>query len=86
MHDEALGDPNSKYTNPESGSFAETSEANCFPDSRVNFCRMTLELSLTKGCWNTDNIEVVKALIMPIHMSFLENYTAKRTQKLGNRI
>ena len=41
MQDEALGDPNSKYTNPESASFAQTNEPNCYPDSRVNFANQT---------------------------------------------
>lgn len=76
MQDEGLGDPNSKYTNPESASFAESNEANCYPDSRVNYARLNLELGLNKATWNTDNIEVVKVMVCPIKMSFLENYTA----------
>lgn len=76
MQDEGLGDPNSKYTNPESASFSESAEANCYPDSRVNYCRVNAEFGLTKDCYATDNIEVVKIMVVPIMMSFLENYTA----------
>lgn len=75
--DEGLGDPNSKYTNPASSSFAETNMPNCYPDSRVNFARANLEFSLDKACYETDKIEVVKALVVPIYTSFLENLTAK---------
>lgn len=76
MQDEGLGDPNSAYTNPESASFAEYQGPNCYPDSRVNYARLNCEISLTKGAWNTDNVEVLKIGIIPVYMNFLENYTA----------
>lgn len=76
MQDEAQGDPNSKYTNPESGSFAESNEPNCYPDSRVNSARLNLELSLAKGTYVTDNVEVLRVAVIPIQTAFLENLTA----------
>jgi hypothetical protein len=75
--DEGLGDPNSKYTNPESASFSETNEANCYPDSRVNYAKLNLEMKLSKGAVETDKARVLKVLVAPIYTSFLENLTAK---------
>jgi hypothetical protein len=76
MYDEGLGSPSSVKTNPENGSFAEANEPNCYPDSRINFAKHNLEFALTKGCWNTDKIESLKVAVIPIALSFVENYTA----------
>ena len=77
MQDEGQGDPNSRYTNPESGSFSEEAGPNTYPDSRVNFARVNLEYSLTKGVISTDAIEVLKVMVVPIALAFEENLTAK---------
>lgn len=76
MQDEAQGDPNSLYTNPESASFAEVGQPNTYPDSRVNYARVNIEMALTKACWDTDKVEVLKVMVVPIYTSFLENLTA----------
>lgn len=77
-NDEGLGDPTGYNANPRHASFAEVSESNCYPESRINNGIFDIELSLTKACWATDNIEVVKVLVMPIMMSF-DDYTAQHT-------
>lgn len=74
--DEGLGDPNSKYTNPESASFSQTNEANCYPDSRVNYAQVNIELALSKAARETDKVKVMKVLVLPIHTAFIENLTA----------
>jgi hypothetical protein len=76
MQDEGQGDPNSKYTNPESASFAESNEPNCYPDSRVNYARCNIELGLRKHTYDTDKVEVMKVMVVPIYTSFLEDLTA----------
>lgn len=75
--DEGLGDPNSIYTNPESSSFAEYQGTNCFPDSRVNYARLSMEFKLSLGAVETDKVRVMKIAVIPYMLSFLENYTAK---------
>jgi hypothetical protein len=77
MQDEGLGAPSSKNTHPENASFSVDTSPNCYPDSKVNFARCDIDLSLTKGAWNTDNTEVLKAFVFPIYTAFLENLTAK---------
>jgi hypothetical protein len=76
MQDEGLGATGSVYTNPQHASFAEVNEPNCYPESRVNYAKINLELGLTKEAIATDSVEVMKVMIVPIYMSFLENYTA----------
>lgn len=76
MQDEGKGDPNSKYTNPESASFSESNEPNCYPDSRVNYAQCNLELQLTKGAIETDKVQVMKVAVIPWYTSFLENLTS----------
>ena len=71
MQDEGLGSPSSKKTCPENASFAEYQGPNCYPESRVNFARGNLEISLDKDTYNSDNIEVLKIGVFPIHTAFL---------------
>lgn len=76
MQDEGKGDPTSLYTNPESASFAEVNEPNCYPDSKINFAKINVELGISKQAYSTDSIEVLKVMVFPIFTSFLENLTA----------
>jgi hypothetical protein len=63
-------------THPEHASFAEYDSPNCAPDSKINRNHTTLELSLTKHCWNIDKVEALKVYVVPVMLSFKDNYTA----------
>ncbi len=69
-YDEGLGAPSAVKTNPFHASFAETSESNCFPNSRVNSIFAKLMLSLTKGAIETDKIHALRYCYMPIFSAF----------------
>ncbi len=75
-NDEGLGDPDLYKAHPEHASFTEVDDANCYPDSYINRLNVHIYLSLSKLCWNTDKIEELRCFVMPIYMSFLEDYTA----------
>ncbi len=76
MYDEGLGTPSAYEANPEHASFADAGEANCFPDSDVEYINVTLTYALTKGALRTDELISVKCMFMPIHCAFLEDYNA----------
>ncbi len=75
MYDEGLGSPSTISTNPENSAFAETNNPNVHVDSRINVMFATLRLSLTK-LFMTDNLTAIRFAIMPIHMAFIDDYTA----------
>ena len=70
MNDDALGAPSGYNAHPEHSSFAQTSEAHCYNESKVNKINADFLLSLTKHCWNTDKIEELRILVIPIMMSY----------------
>jgi hypothetical protein len=84
-HDEGLGDPNSYNANPMHSSFAESNSSNAYPDSEIRRIHARLDLSLTKQCYDTDKIEILRVMVMPIYISFLEDLTAA-DEKTGSTI
>lgn len=64
------------FANPEHASFAEYAGSNVFPESKIFSIECRLKFSLTKACWVTDQIEQLRFMVMPIVMSFKDNYTA----------
>lgn len=85
IQDEGRGAPSTISTHPENSSFAPYAGPNCFPDSRVNRAFAKINMSLTKHCWDVDKIEMLRVMIIPIYISFLENLTA-RDEKTGSEI
>ncbi len=75
-YDEALGAPDSYNANPEHASFVEINEPNCFPGSRIDSFKTTLEFALSKGTITTDAIPAVKFGFLPYALAFKEDYTA----------
>lgn len=75
-NDEGLGDPASYQAHPEHSSFAEFVGSSLYPESRVNNFFAEVRLSLHKDCWASSNVENVRMLILPVYMSFKENYIA----------
>ena len=85
IQDEGRGAPSSISTHPQNSSFAVYAGPNCFPDSRINSLFAKINMSLTKHCWNTDKIEELRVMVIPIFISFLENLTAK-DEITGNEV
>lgn len=77
MYDEGKGDPYDYKANPSNSTFAEGNEPNCYPDSRVNQIYCSMDFRLTKHCTNTDKIEQLYLLAMPIQIVFREQYEAQ---------
>lgn len=75
-YDEGQGDPNSYNANPEHPSFAISSGAGCYPESRVNNLKAMLEFSLNTQSLNVDSLIAVKVAYMVIALSFKEDYEA----------
>lgn len=75
FHDEAKL-PSAVYTNPEHASFAETDNANCSADSRVNSIQATLRISMTAPARTTDNLQAARIGFTIIHCAFKEDLTA----------
>ncbi len=76
IQDEGLGTPSGYSSNPQNAAFAEAATPNCYPDSRINSIMARFRIALTKGCVHTDLIEEMNIVVIPIFMSFKENYTA----------
>ncbi len=76
FYDEALGAPSAYESNPEHTSFAEVTSGNCYPRSRVNKQFAELRCSISASAIITDKIEKLRYAVMPIFMSFKENYEA----------
>ncbi len=85
FYDEGLGTPSDEDTHPEHASFTQALEANCFPQSRVDSIFAQLQVSLTKGAFETDKVQALKYAFMPIFIAFKEPHQAtdeKTTQSI----
>ncbi len=76
FYDEGMGTPSAYEANPEHASFVEAAMGNCFPKSTIDFVIASVEMSMTKGCLETDKIHALKVGVMPIFLSF-DDYLAK---------
>jgi hypothetical protein len=77
MSDEGKGDPSAFNANPEHTSFAETSEPNCYPNSRVDSAFVEIIFTMTKGALETDKVHAIRCCFMPITSSFGDELDAK---------
>ncbi len=76
FYDEGLGAPSSIETHPENASFAIVNDqANCFVNSSINVVFAQLRFSLTSK-FHDDNLTQLRFATMPIHMAFINDYTA----------
>ncbi len=76
FYDEGLGAPNVRETNPENAAFAVVSqEVNCFPNSRINRIFAQFRFSINSN-FIDDNLTHIRFATMPIHMAFINDYTA----------
>ncbi len=76
FYDEGMGTPTALETHPENAAFAVvTNQANCFINSRVNLVLAQLRFSLTSKALD-ENLPSVRMAFMPIHMAFIDDYTA----------
>ncbi len=76
FYDEGLGSPTALETHPENAAFAVVvNQANCFINSRINIVLAELRLSITSK-FIDDNLPAIKIAFMPIHMAFIDDYTA----------
>ncbi len=76
FYDEGLGTPTALETHPENAAFAVVAhQANCFINSRINLVESVLRFSLSSKALD-DNIPAVRCSFMPIHMAFIDDYTA----------
>ncbi len=76
FYDEGLGAPSSIETHPENAAFAIVNDqANCFVDSSINIINAEVRFSLNSNFMD-DNLVVLRFATMPIHMAFINDYTA----------
>ncbi len=76
FYDEGMGAPTSLETHPENAAFAVVlNQANCFINSRVNLVLARLRFHLTSKAID-DNLPSIRLAFMPIHMAFIDDYTA----------
>jgi len=76
FYDEGLGAPSSIETHPENAAFAIINDqANCFVNSSINVVNAECRFSLTSK-FIDDNLTQVRFATMPIHMAFINDYTA----------
>ncbi len=76
FYDEGMGAPTSLETHPENAAFAVvTNQANCFINSRINIVLANLRFNITSKFLD-DNLASVRLSFMPIHMAFIDDYTA----------
>ncbi len=76
FYDEGLGTPTALETHPENAAFAVVAaQANCFINSRINLVICKIRFSMNSKCLD-DNIPAVRMAFMPIHMAFIDDYTA----------
>lgn len=73
IHNDDAIDPQTVYTHPENSSFAVYQSSNCAPDSKVNFIKGYLELSLTKPAIETDAVKALRVGVQVITSSFPED-------------
>ncbi len=76
FYDEGLGAPTAQETHPENAAFAVVGDAaNCFPNSTINVINAQFTFSLNSNFLD-DNLMILKFATMPIHMAFINDYTA----------
>lgn len=76
-YDEAMV-PSSIATNPQkAGSFAEFGDSNVCPESRVNKIFAQLELQMSKGALETDNLHAVRVGVQVVKNSFGDSIDIK---------
>ncbi len=76
FYDEGLGATSAYESNPEHASFAETTSANCFPQSRVDNIYGNLSVRLSKAAIETDKVSALTFAVMVVSLAFKESYTA----------
>ncbi len=76
FYDEGLGAPSTIETHPENAAFAVINDqANCFVDSSINIVNAEFRFSLNSNFMD-DNLVTLRFATMPIHMAFINDYTA----------
>ncbi len=76
FYDEGLGSPSALETHPENAAFAVVQDqANCFVNSTINVVNAEFRFSINSNFLD-DNLTVVRFATMPIHMAFINDYTA----------
>jgi len=70
MYDEGLGNPGAYEAHRENAAFVQAPEANCFPESRIDFVVAKLEIYMAKAALETDGLHSIKVGFMPIMTSF----------------
>ncbi len=76
FYDEGMGAPTALETHPENAAFVVVSDqANCFINSRINLVIANIRFNLTSFFFD-HNIPAVRLAFMPIHMAFIDDYTA----------
>ncbi len=76
FYDEGMGNPQSLETHPENAAFVVVgNQANCFINSRINLVLARLRFNITSKFLD-ENVQAVRMAFMPIHMAFIDDYTA----------
>ncbi len=76
FYDEGMGAPTALETHPENAAFVVVAhQANCFINSRINLVLANLRFALTSKAID-DNLPAIRMAFMPIHMAFIDDYTA----------
>ncbi len=76
FYDEGMGTPTALETHPENAAFAQiATQANCFINSRINIVLANLRFTMTSKALD-ENLPSIRMAIMPIHMAFIDDYTA----------
>ncbi len=76
FYDEGLGTPTAQETHPENAAFVQAAHrANCFINSRINIVESVIRFSMNSKCLD-DNLPAIRCAFMPIHMAFIDDYTA----------
>ncbi len=76
MYDEGQGTPSDLETNPVNAAFVVDQSPMIYPDSRVDSIFAQVTVSMTKAALETDKLHAIRYFIQPVHMAFLEDYTA----------
>lgn len=75
MQDEAMVPASGYNSNPANASFAESSEPNTYPESRIDSINCSILMDLTKHSWVTDRLRALNVTFGLIAVSFLEDLT-----------
>ncbi len=75
-YDEGLGTPSARETHPENAAFVVTDDdCSCFVNSTINVVNAEFRFGLTSAFLD-HNLTALRFATMPIHMAFLDDYTA----------